>query len=91
MRNRKSECAQAARYPGNVRHPPDADPQSVGAIAHNLNEELTIIYNTVELMLARLGPLDPRRHTVIDLQHAAWRCALWTQLLSAAARRRPDC
>jgi hypothetical protein len=58
------------------------------AAAHDLNDELTVIVNSVSSSLHTLEPGHPVRSLLLDLQSAAQRCAWKTSgLLNYSARR----
>ena len=58
------------------------------AAAHDLNDELTVIVNTVCYSLHALEPDHPARHLLLELQSAAQRCVWKTSgLLNYSARR----
>jgi hypothetical protein len=58
------------------------------AAAHDLNNELTVIVNSVSSSLHTLEPGHPARSLLLDLQSAAQRCIWKTSgLLSYSARR----
>ena len=58
------------------------------AAAHDLNEELTVILNSISLSIRAVQPGHPARPFLLDLQSAAQRCA-WTAsgLLNFTARQ----
>jgi signal transduction histidine kinase len=58
------------------------------AAAHELNNELTVILNSLSRTLTALEPNHPARSTLADLQRSAQRCA-WSasRLLNYSARR----
>lgn len=58
------------------------------AAAHDLNEELTVILNSISLSMRAIEPGHPIRPLLLDLQGAAQRCA-WTAsgLLNFTARQ----
>jgi hypothetical protein len=45
------------------------------AAAHDFNEELTVILNSITRSLAALEPQHPARQLLLDLRSAAQRCA----------------
>jgi len=58
------------------------------AAAHDLNEELTVILNSISLSIRAIEPGHPARPLLLDLRSAAQRCA-WTAsgLLNFTARQ----
>ena len=58
------------------------------AAAHDLNDELTVIINSVAFSLRTLDPGHPARLMLLELQNAVQRC-VWTTsgLLNYTARR----
>jgi hypothetical protein len=58
------------------------------AAAHDLNEELTVILNSITMSIREMEPGHPVRPLLLDLQSAAQRCA-WTAsgLLNFTARQ----
>ena len=57
------------------------------AAAHELNNELTVIINSVLTTIQALEPGHPARPFLLDLHHAAQRCAWKTSgLLNYSAR-----
>ena len=58
------------------------------AAAHDLNNELTVIVNSVSFSLHALEPGHPARSLLLELQNAAQRCVWKTSgLLNYSARR----
>ena len=58
------------------------------AAAHDLNDELTVIVNSVSCSLEMLEPGDPLRVLLLEAQSAAQRCVWKTSgLLNYGARR----
>ncbi len=52
-----------------------------GAIAHDINNQLTVILNHLELCLMTIGPADPMDGSLGDIQKASLRCAELTSRL----------
>jgi len=48
---------------------------AAAAVAHDLNDELTVILTSVNRTIENLDPGDPSRDLLLDLQSAAQRCA----------------
>jgi len=44
-------------------------------LAHGFNEELTIILNSVLMTARLLGPEHPAADAIVEMKHAAIRCA----------------
>ena len=60
------------------------------AAAHELNNDLTVILNSVTEVLAAAGSEDPSRPMLLDLRAATQRCVWKTSgLLSFSARFSP--
>ena len=58
------------------------------AVAHDLNDELTVILSSVTISLDWLDPGDPLVPILVDLQNAAERCAWCADgLLSFSAEK----
>jgi hypothetical protein len=58
------------------------------AAAHDLNDELTVILNSVSSSLATLDPAHPARPLLLELQSAAQRCVWKTSALLNFGLRR---
>ena len=54
---------------------PDRQRKREIALAHGINEELTIILTTANLAARMLGPDHPASEALSELQHAAMRAA----------------
>ncbi|MDQ6698657.1 MAG: hypothetical protein M3Z36_00555 [Acidobacteriota bacterium] len=52
-----------------------------GVIAHDINNQLTVILNHLELCLMTIGPEDPVHGSLGDIQKASLRCAELTNRL----------
>ena len=52
-----------------------------GAIAHDINNQLTVILNHLELCFMTIGPDDPMHGSLDDIQKASLRCAELTNRL----------
>jgi hypothetical protein len=79
----------AARYDAVVERLTKADQVCTVAVAaaHDLNNELTVILNSVAVSILALEPGHPARYPLLDLQRAAERCARKASgLLSFGAR-----
>ncbi|HEY7636405.1 MAG TPA: MHYT domain-containing protein [Gemmatimonadales bacterium] len=61
--------------------------QLAGGIAHDFNNLLTAILGYAEFLIQSLGPTDPRRDDVFEIQRAATRAAELTHQLLAFGRR----
>ena len=61
---------------------------AAAAVAHDLNDELTVIFTCVQLVLDAMDAGDPSRDLILDLRAAAQRCA-WkaSGLLNYSARQ----
>jgi hypothetical protein len=58
------------------------------AAAHDLNDELTVIVNSISCSLHRLEPGHPARGLLLEAQRAAQRCVWKTSgMLNYAVRR----
>ncbi len=79
MHFRSPDSAALARYPGVVERLIKADRAHTVAIraAHEFNNDLTVILNSVSTSLRTLGLDHPARADLLELQRAALRCA-WT-------------
>ena len=60
-----------------------------GSIAHDFNNMLGVIFGCVELALKEIGPEDPLRGRVAEIQSAAQSAAELTRQLLTFARRQP--
>lgn len=58
-----------------------------GGVAHDFNNQLTVIIGHAELMLARMGRGEPNREDLLAIKTAAMRSADLTRQLLAFARR----
>jgi hypothetical protein len=60
----------------------------MAAAGRDLNDELTILFTSVDESLKMCAPGDPVRHLLLDMRAAAQRCA-WkaSGMLNYAARR----
>lgn len=58
-----------------------------GGVAHDFNNLLTVITGYSQLVLGRLGPTDPLRSPIEDIQRAGDRAAMLTGQLLAFSRR----
>ncbi len=58
-----------------------------GGVAHDFNNMLSVILGNVQLALDRLGPHEPLRDELTEIQHAAQRSADLTRQLLAFARK----
>jgi signal transduction histidine kinase len=67
---------------------PDAASAVAAAAAHDLNNELTVILNSISLSIQTLEAGHPARPFLLDLQSAAQRC-VWkaSGLLNFSARK----
>ncbi|MDQ6706507.1 MAG: hypothetical protein M3Z85_11090 [Acidobacteriota bacterium] len=52
-----------------------------GVIAHDINNQLTVILNHLELCFISIGPGDPVHDSLGDIQKASLRCAELTNRL----------
>ena len=57
------------------------------AAGKDFNDELTFILNNAAIALAELGPQHPASEALIEMQHAAIRCASTTHVLLKHAQR----
>ncbi len=81
--------ANARRLPCGVERLTKADRLSTAAaaVAHDLNNELTVILTSVARSIEALEPGHPSRELLLDLQGAAQRCAWKTSgLLNYSVR-----
>jgi len=58
-----------------------------GGVAHDFNNLLTVILGNSDFLKAELGPTDPRRAEIEEIQHAADRASGLTRQLLAFSRR----
>ncbi len=58
-----------------------------GGVAHDFNNLLTAMLGSAEMLLAGLGPADPRIEDAADIKQAASRAAVLTRQLLAFGRR----
>src|SRR5439155_1031222 len=58
-----------------------------GGVAHDFNNLLTAMLGSAEMLLAGLGPADPRLEDAADIKQAAARAAALTRQLLAFGRR----
>ena len=61
--------------------------QLAGGVAHDYNNMLTVILGYTELALKKVGPSDPLRSDLIEVQNAAKQSARITRQLLAFARK----
>jgi two-component system cell cycle sensor histidine kinase/response regulator CckA len=61
--------------------------QLAGGVAHDFNNLLGVILGYTELLLDRLGPNDPQRKYIEEIQKAADRATLLTRQLLAYSRK----
>jgi PAS domain S-box-containing protein len=60
-----------------------------GGVAHDINNMLSVIYASTELLLASMDETDSARSDIVDIQHAAERSAALVRQLLAFGRKRP--
>ena len=56
-------------------------------MAHDLNNELTVILNSAAVLLTVTPSLDPRRQLLMDMEQAAMRIAYKTEYLQRFGAR----
>ena len=71
-----------------LRHQPDKLAAFAAAVAHELNEELTVILNAVHLLLDEVPREHPVRHALEQLESATSRCTGMTDGLLELTRNR---
>jgi PAS domain S-box-containing protein len=79
LRDREEQLRQAQKM--------EAIGRLVGSIAHDFNNQLTIVQGYAELLLHDLGPDDPARESVDQILKAARRSAGLTSQLLAYSRK----
>jgi hypothetical protein len=90
LRIRPPYVRDLVRYPGRVQRLTQADRAYAvaAAAAHDLNDELTVILNSITRTLQTIEPTHPSRALLVDLRRAAQRCAWKTSgLLNYSAGR----
>jgi hypothetical protein len=60
------------------------------AVGKDYNDELTFILNHAEVSLDLLGPEHPASESIVELTHAAMRCAETTRCLLLLTQRACD-
>jgi PAS domain S-box-containing protein len=60
-----------------------------GGVAHDINNMLSVIYASTELLLADMPETDAARGDILDIQHVAERSAALVKKLLAFGRKRP--